>query len=803
MRRYLLLTFVLVIAISAWYGATRAAQTMYAIVSEMDRAEGLAELAPRPQATIVFDRHGEPVFSYFVEQRIEIPLTQVSPHVVDAVLAIEDKRFRSHRGLDPVRIVGAAWRNLKARRIVQGGSTVTQQLARVSQLTPVRTYARKMREVLIAARLEQRYSKEEILEQYLNTVYFGEGFYGVEAASRGYFSKPASQVLPHEAALLAALVRSPSRDAPRSAPERALYRRNLVLRLMAQQGRLTADEAARAAAEPLPRPANGRRAAGILLAGAKNSGLYFQEELRQQLVKSFGDERVLKGGLRVYSTYDPEMQRAAEYAIAKRLAQITGSRPKARDLQGSLIALDPKTGNVLAMVGGRSFAESQYNRATQARRQAGSAFKPIVFAAALERGLAPGTMLRELDAPIYAGYEKKPWLPQGGHERAEYTLRRALSSSSNRAAAHLLQQIGISSAIYYASRMGIESQLPMVPSLALGTGEVTLLELTNAYSAFANHGRISRPRLYTRVEDSEGTLLWEAQPQQSQAVTPTTAFLMSHMLADVVSRGTASNARAAGFHLPAAGKTGTTDDYTDAWFIGYTPHLVAGVWFGLDNPAPIMREGWAATVAVPAWAQFMRVATAGARRDWYETPPDVERVAICSLSGGRATDACRHGWTVYEPNSAYGVRSAGLTDSTMAATEPPTVRRASSYVYEDLFPIGAVPAENCWMHASTPPPMVTTTDSLAATPVAAPVATPAATPVATPLVDNALRQPGAQPIAIPVGTTGTAIPLQKVAPVEGPTSAPSIIDTGNGTKISIQRVVGADGVTRTIVKQIR
>ena len=802
MRRYLLVTLVLVIAISVWYGAARAAQTIYAIVAEVDRSEDLAELTPQPQATIAFDRHGEPVFSYFVEQRIAVPLTQVSPHVIDAVLAIEDKRFRQHKGLDAVRIAGAAWRNIKARRIVQGGSTVTQQLARVSQLSPVRTYARKTREALLAARLEQRYSKDQILEQYLNTVYFGEGFYGIESASRGYFSKSASELRPHEAALLAALVRSPSHDAPAQAPDRALQRRNLVLRLMQEQGKLTSSEAAAAAAEPLPASTEHRRAPGILLEGSKNSGLYFQEELRQQLVKSFGNDRVLKGGLRVYSTYDAALQQAAEQAIAKRIAQIASKASKARDLQGSLVAIDPRTGDVLAMVGGRNFAESQYNRATQAKRQAGSAFKPIVFAAALERGMAPGTMLRELDAPIYAGYEKKPWLPQGDHEQSEYTLRRALASSSNRAAAHLLQQIGVSSAIYYATRMGIESQLPVVPSLALGTGEVTLLELTTAYTAFANHGIVSKPRLYTRVEDADGNLLWEAERQQSQALTPTTAYLMSDMLAGVVSHGTASTARAAGFSLPAAGKTGTTDDYSDTWFIGYTPHLVAGVWFGLDEPAPIMNEGWAATVAVPAWAQFMRAATAGARPDWFPRPADVEKVAVCSLSGARATDACRHGWTVYDPNSEYALRSASDVDG--RTPNPPMTRR--SYVYEDLFPVGAVPVGDCWMHSSTPPPSITASTLGLSEPS-----------VSTPIVDEVLRQaaPSPQPVgtsgtstttgttAVPVPSLGTVPPAQTPPPTPGPQGNPSIVEAANGTKFSIQRVVGADGVTRTIVKQIK
>jgi penicillin-binding protein 1A len=775
MRRWVVLTVVLLLSAGAWFGAIRAANAMYTVVAELDRADNLAAFAPRPQATIVFDRHGKPAFSFFVEQRMDVPLGSVSPHMIDALLAIEDRRFYRHNGIDPIRVAGAAWKNFKARRIVQGGSTITQQLARASQLTPERTYARKMREVIIAASLEQRYTKTEILEQYLNTVYFGEGLYGVEAASRGYFGKPASELAHHEAALLAALVRSPSHDAPCQAPARALARRNLVLRLMQRQGTIEATQLVSSLEAPLPNQAH-RRSGGILPSNAGGAGLYFQEELRRQLMGAFGADKVLRGGLRVYSTYDPALQRAAEDAIADRIQRIAKMRPRARDLQGSLVALDPATGDVLAIVGGRSFRESSFNRATQARRQAGSAFKPIVFAAALERGYAPGSVLRDLDAPIASN--GKAWLPNGDHERSEYTLRRALRVSSNRAAAQLMQQIGVTTAVYYAKRLGIESPLPMVPSLALGTGDVTLLELTAAYTAFANRGRLSSPRFLTHVTDSQGNLLWEAAPSQRQAISPTTAFLMSSMLADVVSHGTGSPARAAGFRLPAAGKTGTTDDFNDAWFIGYTPHLAAGVWFGFDKPAMIMHEGFAGTVAAPAWGQFMRVATAGARPDWYEMPTDVEKVAVCRLSGARATDACRH--SVIVPDApTYEMLPASLTAGPHDLKPVGPLPKAEPAVYEDLFQIGSVPHETCWMHTTAPygSDGASTSDSAIVMPARA----------LTPLDDDALKQHQTRP----VGTTGIG------------TDAPRVMETPNGTKIVIKRVVGADGVTRTVVQQIR
>jgi penicillin-binding protein 1A len=698
MRRASILTAVLVLTVTAWSAVVRAALFAHSVAGELERARALADLGPRPQATIVYDRTGRPAFTFYVEKRIAVPLDRVSPHMIDALVAVEDRRFFMHRGVDFVRIAGAAWRNFRAGRILQGGSTLTQQLARMS-LSTERTYDRKIREILIAAEIEHRYSKPQILEAYLNTVYLGEGYYGVEAASRGYFGKSAVDLQPHEAALLAALVRSPSTDAPCVGPARALKRRDLVLRLMRQQGKISETDYHASLAAKLP-DSNHRDndTSGLLASNSSGTGLYFQEELRRHLFAVFGADKVLRGGLRVYSTYDPAMQREAEHAVATRIAEIVKSRPAARDLQGSLVALDAQTGEVRALVGGRDFHASSFNRATQARRQAGSAFKPIIYAAALERGYAPGTILRDLDAPIGSG--RDAWLPDGGHERSEYTLRGALKASSNRAAAQLLQQLGVSTAMYYAQRLGIESQLPMVPSLALGTGEVTLLELTTAYTAFANHGTVSSPLLMTRVEDADGRTIYFGEQRHTPAVSPTTAYLMSSMLSDVISSGTGAAARTAGFKLPAGGKTGTTDHYADAWFVGYTPHLVTGIWFGLDRPAPIMREGFAGVVAVPAWGRFMRAATAGDAPDWYALPPDVEKVAICRLSGARATEACRHAEDVYTVTNDAGTQLIS-SDALFDDAEVPPVRRlpaGASPVYEDLFPIGAVPSEPCPIH---------------------------------------------------------------------------------------------------------
>jgi len=697
-RRGWLITAVLLASILVWTAAGVLVRASWRVSSELAHAATLAEIGEHPQSTIVYDRYNKPAFSFYVEQRVDVPLGQVSPHMIDALLAVEDRRYYSHHGLDPVRIVKAAWRNWSRGRIIEGGSTITQQLARLEQLTPTRTFSRKIREASIAVRLEERYSKQEILHAYLNAVYFGDGYYGVEAAARGYFGKSAKDLAPHEAALLAGLVRSPVGYSPSLQPQRALSRRNLVLRLMRDTGKI--DDAQYRASIDMPlRPV----ASDAAVAAASTScGRYFQEEVRRQLVAHLGGQQVLKGGLRVYTGYDPAMQCAAENTIATRIQQIAKSRKAARDLEGSLVSLDPASGEVRALVGGRDFGATSYIRATQARRQPGSAFKPIIFAAALERGMAPASILHHLDEPIMT--DSGPWLPGGEHEETEYSLRTALKISSNRAAAQLLQQVGYSQATYYAQRMGIESQLPAVASLALGTGGVTLLELTSAYGVFANQGSAISPHVIVRVEDAQGNSVWNDVPSHRQAVTPATAYLMSSMLADVVNSGTASTARAAGFKLPAAGKTGTTDNYTDAWFIGYTPHLVTGVWFGMDKPAPIMNRGFAAVVAVPAWAAFMKQATANDKPDWFSPPADVEKVSICRLSGQLATDACRHG--VMGPDYVQ----AGLTEMPGAparANEPvgttghtPESTPAKSTVYDDYFPIGTAPTQPCPIHGA-------------------------------------------------------------------------------------------------------
>ncbi|HUF24164.1 MAG TPA: PBP1A family penicillin-binding protein [Vicinamibacterales bacterium] len=658
--------------------------TLAQVRTDLSGSRVTSSLESGPQASLIYDRDDTLTHSLFTEQRIDVALSEVSPVMVQAVLAAEDHRFYDHFGLDPVRMAGAAAANLKARRIVEGGSTITQQLARNLELGRQRTWSRKIREVILAAEIEARHSKDTILETYLNTAYFGEGYYGVEAASRGYFDKPASGLEPDEAALLAGLLRAPSANSPNKTPDGATTVRNLVLRAMRDRGVMTDEDMRRYVAEPLrvkPRRSNGLTA--HVHAAETACGLYYFEEVRKQLVDMFGEDQVLEGGLRVFTSYDPRAQHAAERAIAQRLAQLAPS-PRLRSasssaLQGALVAMEPRTGHVIALVGGRDFHQSSFNRATQAHRQPGSAFKPFVWAAAVERGWAPGTVLTGLDAPIGDG----TWMPSGDHEAESYTLRRALTVSSNRAAAQLMQQVGMSSTIYTARRLGIESDLPPVPSLALGTGEVTLLEMVSAYGALANEGVWTRPTLITRVEDASGAVLYAAPFDQRRAVSTGTAYLMNSMMSDVVNRGTGWRARQAGFTLPAAGKTGTSDDYADAWFVGYTPGVVAGVWFGHDRRKTI-RKSYASDIAVPAWAAFMREATRGHKAVWYEMPSDVEKVDICRASGHRAGDACRR---------SPGYARVMLLDGSMVD------REVQGGVATELFTLGSAPYGECPLHS--------------------------------------------------------------------------------------------------------
>jgi penicillin-binding protein 1A len=653
------------------------------LFSSLPDRESLTRIGEMDQATAVYDASDKLAFTIFTERRIDVPFAAVSPHLVNAVLAIEDQRFYDHRGFDLIRIASAALINLRQQRVVQGGSTITQQLARASFLTPDKTIRRKLQELILAGRIEREFSKQRILELYLNKVYFGDGLYGVEAASRGYFGKHASEVSIPEAATLAGLVKSPSTYAPTASLERATARRNVVLGAMLDAGMLDEPTWNAARSEAMALRDN--------LRVGEPFGQYFKEQVRRELVERFGWERVYQDGLRVFSTIDMDMQREAEATVARGLATLDerlsrlAARRRARaaaapeptdPLQAALIAMDPATGHIRAMIGGRDFTESSFNRAVQAKRQAGSAFKPFVYAAALEGGFTPATVIRDLNVPIDT--LQGAWVPEDGHVTAdEMSLRAALRVSSNRAAVRLLQEVGIPQAVGYAKTLGV-GDVPGVPSLALGSGEVTLQSMTAAYAAFANRGLVPKPMTIRRVEDREGRVLYEAEDSATRAISETTAYLMTTMLADVINAGTGAGARGAGFTLPAAGKTGTTNDFKDAWFIGYTPTLITGVWVGFDQPRTIMPNGFAGEIAVPMWAGFMKAATRTDKPRWFRAPSGITSANVCRLSGHLASDGC---------SDVEVVNDRGFIE-----------RRST--IYTEYFAEGTQPLERCSLHPS-------------------------------------------------------------------------------------------------------
>ena len=644
-------------------------------------AREIRSLAHMPVATVVLDRYDKPAFTIFEERRYEIPLNQVSSHLVQAVLAVEDQRFQRHAGVDLWRIAGSAWANLRSTSFEQGGSTITQQLAKLSFLSPDKTFRRKLKEAYLAIRIELAFTKDEILETYLNKVYFGDGYYGAEAAARGYFGKPAKDLSIAEAALLAGLIQRPSATTPSRHLDRAIARRAVVLDQMVEAGAVDRHTATELAKTPV-----------ALTNGFKHEqmGSYYKQQVTRELVERFGWDTVSRGGLKVFTSYDPAAQAAAEKSLAAGLTAIEKRKafkypargnaavPKDNEspdyLQGALVALDPSSGEIRALVGGRSFGESQFDRVTQAHRQSGSAFKPFVYAAALEQGYSPATLVTDLDRPIDT--PEGLWLPDDGHEAGvqALTIRAALRTSSNRAAAQILQTIGVSNAVDYARRVGLEA--PAVPSMVLGTGDVTLLSLTRAYAVFANGGLLQEPWMIRRVEDANGKLLLANHGESRRVISEQTAYQVSSMLGDVVNRGTGWQARNVGFRLPAAGKTGTTNEYRDAWFVGYTPDLVAGVWVGFDRPRTIVPGGYAGELAVPIWGTFMRDATAGSKGRPFTRPQGLVAVEICQDSGLLPVGACHR---------ARRVTRDGET------------REASTVAYE-YFRRGTEPTETCPIH---------------------------------------------------------------------------------------------------------
>jgi 1A family penicillin-binding protein len=537
-------------------------------------------------------------------RRVNVPLADIPPHVRAAFLATEDRRFYEHSGLDWRGFLRAAVSNLRHGGVREGFSTITMQVARNSFLVNKRygrTLRRKLIELRLARLIEGELSKDQILEVYLNLIYLGNGMYGVEAASRDLFGKHVSQLSVTEGAMLAALPKGPSIYTPRDHYDRGLKRRNLVLSLMAKAGYLSANEAARAESVPL------RIAQDEWRPDTSNEPLAL--DAVRVFIDSILPDALKNGDVTVYTTLDLNAQRAADRAVLRQAVAVTRETQYAGSrvldpAQGALVALDPRTGDIRALVGGRR-SKRGFNRAFNAKRQPGSAFKPFVYAAALRSGMTPATLVD--DEPVEVAQGRSIWRPANYDDSyiGTITLAKALAVSSNAAAVRVSQTVGISNVIQAAHRNGIVSQLSTYPAMALGAVEVTPLELVAAYAPFANGGVRVHPRLVRRIEAADGTVLWSAEIAPGDTVMdPRDAYQLTSMLEGVVDNGTARVVREMGVKGPVAGKTGTTNNAADVWFVGYTPSLVAGVWFGYDIPRAIAPHASGGHLAAPAWADF-------------------------------------------------------------------------------------------------------------------------------------------------------------------------------------------------------
>jgi penicillin-binding protein 1A len=605
----------------------------------------------------LLDVHDKPFGSLSSINRRVVSIDSVPDYLPKAFLAVEDRRFYEHGGVDWKRFGGAILSDIRSRSGAEGGSTITMQLAR--NLFPKRlpyqerSIRRKFMEMRIARQIDRAFPKKKILELYINHIYLGEGAYGVDAAAQEYFGKPAAKLSLAEAALIGGLPKAPSQINPREDRDAALARRNLVLGQMAQAGYVTPAEAEAARAEPI-RLARGEGA-------TQRAGMeaWFVARVRRELEERVGD-RFYTAGLRVHTSYDPEAQKAAQEELAKQLAEVEAGRfgayrhpayspGKTTDeggttpyLQGMAIVMDAATGEVRALVGGRDFDDSKFDRAFQARRQPGSAFKPFVYLTALENGVAPNERVE--DAPVTVTLSGgRTWTPRNytGTYDGPITVRDALARSKNTVTVRLAQQVGMGAVAATARKLGITTDIPTVPSAALGAAEVRPVELVGAYAAFANGGRKVVPHLIRSVEDPAGGADWDGQTETEDAIDAGEAFVLTSMLRDVVDRGSGTAVRAAGFRGAAAGKTGTTNAATDVWFVGYTPEIVTGVWIGLDKPQTVVAGASGGTIAAPVWARIMSRVYAGRPqpRGWSQ-PGDVASAQADRLTGAVVDATC-------------------------------------------------------------------------------------------------------------------------------------------------------------------
>ncbi len=583
--RKFMITFILVGATAGIAGGF-----LFWMLSDLPRVNAIEEYVP-VESSKVYSSDGQLLAELYYERRTFVPHYEIPLQMKQAIIAIEDERFYSHPGVDFIGIFRALIHDIRAGGFKQGGSTITQQLAKMLFLRPERSLRRKIREAALSIQIEKHYTKDEILGLYLNQAYFGSRAYGIEAASQTYFGKATKGLTIGEAALLASLPKAPSYYSPFRNLSKARQRRSVVLKQMLSQKFITPDQYDRAMKEPIPAAPHQRI----------YEAPYFIELLRQQLEQKYGNE-LYTAGYKVYATIDLKMQKAAEEALTTGIRAIEKRRKSG--VQASLIALDPRTGYIKAMVGGFDFWKNQFNRATQALRQPGSAFKPFVYVTALREGMTPEDMID--DAPIsFPGKPGQIWSPRNydGKYNGIVTLKTALARSLNAATVRLASKVGIANVIRTAQELGIRSELQPYMPLALGASDVTLLELSQAYAVFAT-GRKMELIPYERLENRDKILVEENLPKQTYVLDEKIVRELREMLGAVVNEGTA--VRAKELKRPVYGKTGTTNDYTDAWFMGFDDNLVVGVWVGRDNHTPIGNKETGAMAALPIWINFMK-----------------------------------------------------------------------------------------------------------------------------------------------------------------------------------------------------
>ena len=621
----------------------------FAVVSGLPPAESISFFAP-PISTNVYDDQGAIISQFFIERRELTSLDRVPQWLKDGFISIEDKRFYSHWGVDMLRFFKSILINIINLRIVQGGSTITMQLARNMFLTMEQTMMRKLKEIALAIKIERAFTKDEILEMYLNQINFGQGHYGVATAAEYFFNKDVSELTLPECALLVALPKSQERYSPYKHPELAIQRRNLVLKKMLENNAISPEDYARAVNEAL----------GVVeRKKEKRTGEYFLEEIRRHLELKYGPEFLYRSGANIYTTMNTRMQKTAEEVLEKHLTKLEKDQklphPKsefdsvgmadtvmaAPYLQGALVLLDYHRGEVKAMIGGRNFAQSQFNRATQAHRQAGSAFKIFVFTAAVDNGFTPTDIVLDLPIVLEVPGTDSIYRPSNYDRKfmGPITVKNALKHSRNLVAIRLIRSIGPELVVRYAHNLGVASPLLPVVSLALGACEVNLLEMVSAAGAIADLGESSSPILIRKITDKDGTLIELNNPIIERRLSAQTSYVMTDIMQSVVNGGTGYRVREY-YKGPAAGKTGTTNNYSDAWFIGYTPEYACGIWVGYDNNDRIFRGATGGFVSAPIWGDFMARVDTLQNKEFAKPSSGLAYARICAQTGRLARSFC-------------------------------------------------------------------------------------------------------------------------------------------------------------------